>query len=135
MTEKDIADPSVVQTVRQIEKTGQEMYKAFVEERFIKREKKVFDPIKKNLISLFRTPTAKTATKEKSKISILKYNCSLFPRLYILVYSKTQIAVSAKKWLEVTSSAIVVLTAFLDSPNLPKESLSGLKRKFSWRDT
>ena len=40
-----------------------------------------------------------------------------------------------KKRLEVTSSAIVVLTAFLDSPNLPKEGLSGLKGKFSWRDT
>ena len=40
-----------------------------------------------------------------------------------------------KKSLEVTSSAIVVLTAFLDSHNFPKESLSGLKGKFSWRDT
>ena len=40
-----------------------------------------------------------------------------------------------KKRLEVTSSATVVLTAFLDSPNLPKEGLSGLKGKFSWRDT
>ena len=51
-------------------------------------------------------------------------------------YFKTQIAVSAKKMkrLEVTSSAIVVLTAFLDSPNLPKEGLSELKGKFSWRD-
>ena len=36
--------------------------------------------------------------------------------------------------MEVTSSAIVGLTAFLDSPNLPKEGLSGLKGKFSWRD-
>ena len=35
---------------------------------------------------------------------------------------------------EVTSSAIVVLTSFLDSPNLPKEDLSGLKGKFSWHD-
>ena len=35
-----------------------------------------------------------------------------------------------KKSLEVTSSAIVVLTAFLDSPNFPKEGLSGLKGKF-----
>ena len=35
---------------------------------------------------------------------------------------------------EVTSSAIVVLSAFLDSPNLPKEGLSGLKGNFSWRD-
>ena len=51
-------------------------------------------------------------------------------------YSRTQIAVSAKKKrLEVTSSAIVVLTIFFDSPNLPKEGLSGLKGKFSWRDT
>ena len=44
--------------------------------------------------------------------------------LYIIVcsfYSRTQIAVSAqKKRLEVTSSAIVVLTAIWDSPNLPK---------------
>ena len=40
-----------------------------------------------------------------------------------------------KKRLEVTSSAIVVLTTFLDSPNLPKEDLSGLRGKFSWRDT
>ena len=40
-----------------------------------------------------------------------------------------------KKLLEVTSSAIVVLTAFLDSPNLPKKGLSVLKGKFSWRDT
>ena len=81
---KDIADRSVVQTVKQIEKIGQEMYKALVEERFIKREKKVLDPIKKNMISLFRTPTAKTATKEKSKISLLKNDCSLFQALHIL---------------------------------------------------
>ena len=55
-------------------------------------------------------------------------------RLY--VYSRTQVVVSAQKRLEVTSSAIhvVVLSAFLDSPNLPKEGLSGLKGKFSWRD-
>ena len=50
-------------------------------------------------------------------------------------YSRTQIVVSAQKRFEVTSSAIVVLTAFLDSPNLPKEGLSGLKGKFSWSDT
>ena len=41
---------------------------------------------------------------------------------------------SAHSLKEVTSSAIVVLTAFLDFPNLPKEGLSGLKGKFSWRD-
>ena len=42
-----------------------------------------------------------------------------------------------KKRLQVTSSAsaMVVLTAFLDSPNLPKEGLSELKGKISWYDT
>ena len=40
----------------------------------------------------------------------------------------------AKKRLEVTSPAIVVLNAFLDSSNLPKEGLSGLLWKFFWRD-
>ena len=40
----------------------------------------------------------------------------------ISLYSRTQIAVSAqKKRLEVTSSAIIVLIAFLDSPNRPKK--------------
>ena len=36
----------------------------------------------------------------------------------------------AKKRLEVTSPAIVVLNAFLDSSDLPKEGLSGLLWKF-----
>ena len=40
-----------------------------------------------------------------------------------------------QKRLEVTSSAIVVLTAFLDNPNLPKEGLSVLKGNFSWPNT
>ena len=36
----------------------------------------------------------------------------------------------AKKRLEVTSPAIVVLNAFLDSSDLPNEGLSGLLWKF-----
>ena len=36
----------------------------------------------------------------------------------------------AKKRLEVTSPAIVVLNAFLDSSDLPKEGLSGLLWNF-----
>ena len=40
----------------------------------------------------------------------------------------------AKKRLEVTSPAIVVLNAFSDSSDLPKEGLSGLLWKFFWRD-
>ena len=43
-----------------------------MDERFNKREKKLFYPNKKKLISLFRTPTAKATLKEKSQISLLK---------------------------------------------------------------
>ena len=53
-----------------------------------------------------------------------KYTFTLEPKLLFL----------PKKRLEVTFSAKVVLTPFLDRPNLPKEGLSGLKGKFSWRD-
>ena len=57
--------------------------------------------------------------------TIYFYHSTLEPKLLYL----------SKEMLEVTPSAIVVLTPFLDSPNLPKEGLSGLKEKFSWRDT
>ena len=80
---KVIADVYVVQTVREVERTGQDMYAAFVEERFIKHESKNFDPIKKNSNSLFRTTITKVAQEEKSKLNLLKNYCSLFSKLYI----------------------------------------------------
>ena len=45
-----------------------------------------------------------------------------------------KVSISQKKRLEVTSPAIVVLNAFLDSSDLPKEGLSGLLWKLFWRD-
>ena len=49
-------------------------------------------------------------------------------------YTGSQKSLSRKKRMEVTSPAIVVLNAFLDSSDLPKEGLSGLLWKFFWRD-
>ena len=46
------------------------------------------------------------------------------------VYFRTQIAVFAQKKVGGDIFCIVVLTPFLDSPNLPKEGLSGLKGNF-----
>ena len=69
---KIIADVSVVQTVREVERIGQDIYAAFV-----RREKKVFDPIKKNSISLFRITITKVAQLEKSKLNLLKNGSSL----------------------------------------------------------
>ena len=49
---KDIGDSFVVQTIRYIEKTGQALYGAPVEERLIKPKKKTFDPNKEHVVSL-----------------------------------------------------------------------------------
>ena len=55
--------------------------------------------------------------------------------MYWCLYPGSQKSLSCKKKrLEVTSPAIVVLNAFLDSSDLPKEGLSGLLWKFFWRD-
>ena len=45
LIQRILRNSSVVRTVRQIDKTGKQMYESFVEERLIKREKKIFEPI------------------------------------------------------------------------------------------
>ena len=85
--------------------------------------------------------------KSKYKIFVKKRVNALFSHssaYYIIMsthYNKPCISTRgakslylAKKRLEVTSPAIVVLNAFLDSSDLPKEGLSGLLWKFFWRD-
>ena len=52
----------------------------------------------------------------------------------LLLHREPKVSISQKKRLEVTSPAIVVLNAFLDSSDLPKEGLSGLLWKYFWRD-
>ena len=72
-----------------------------------------------------------------------KFNCHAFFLIVCTAFTRDgldntlepKLLYLPQKSLEVTSSAIVVLTAFLDSTNLPKEGLSGLKGKFSWHDT
>ena len=59
----------------------------------------------------------------------------MIPNKTYLLTLEPKLLYLPKKRLEVTSTAIVVLTAFLDSHNHPKEDLSGLKGKFSWPDT
>ena len=44
---KDLADPAVINTVRQIEKLGQEKYDAYVSERLVSQTTSISDPIKR----------------------------------------------------------------------------------------
>ena len=67
--------------------------------------------------------------KAKFLVFMLLSSCN-----YNTEYPGSQKSLSRKKRLEVTSPAIVVLNAFLDSSDLPKEGLSGLLWNFFWRD-
>ena len=80
---RNIADPAVIDTVRQIEKLGEEQYDAFVKERLISQTKPISDPIKKNNLPLFSRPPVREKTKSQLQVTSLRNDCSLFSRLYI----------------------------------------------------
>ena len=80
---RDILDPSIAVTIKNIVKNGKQQYEKFVEERLEKRCKSILDPIKSNKNYLFSCPPAKIASKEKQQIAALKQNCSLFAQLYV----------------------------------------------------
>ena len=73
----------MIKSVQEIEELGKCQFNNFITERLVKREKSLFDPIRKNKLALFKTPSNKLATKEKQQISSLKSDCSLFSRLFI----------------------------------------------------
>ena len=73
---RDVADPAIVQTVREIEKTGQDQYK-YMTERVIERTTPVFDLISKNQMTLFSRPPSRGTSKTKQTITSLKRDCTL----------------------------------------------------------
>ncbi|KAL9978410.1 hypothetical protein ACROYT_G015923 [Oculina patagonica] len=80
---RDIADQSVISTVKEIEQIGIRQYNAFVKERLEERTKPIMEVIKKNKLPLFRNPRKPVPSKEKQSMMSLKQNCSLFSQLYI----------------------------------------------------
>ena len=60
---RDIADAAVIDTVRQIEKLGEEQYDASVKERLVSQTKPISDPIKKNNLRFFSRPLVREKTK------------------------------------------------------------------------
>lgn len=53
---RDLADPSVVNTVCNLKKIGQEQYDTFVTERLVAQTRLINDPIKRNNFPLFSRP-------------------------------------------------------------------------------
>ena len=58
---KNIMDDSDVATVKNAHKIGEDQFRLFVKERFIGRSKPVTDPLKKNNLLTFSTPSKKAA--------------------------------------------------------------------------
>ena len=85
---RDVADPAIVQTVREIEKTGQDQYDKYMTERVIERTTPVFDSISKNQIPLFSRPPSRGPSKTKQTITSLKNDCTLFSRLCIATQTR-----------------------------------------------
>ena len=80
---RDLADPAIIESVRKIEKLGQEQYDIYVGERLVNQTKSVWEPIKKNNLALFSRPPFREKTKSQLQLASLKNDCSLFSRLYV----------------------------------------------------
>ena len=78
LASRDLADPAVIDTVRRIEKLGQDQYSTCVKKRPVNQTKSIADPITRNNLSLFG-PTVQTKSRGKLLVS-LKSDCSLFSR-------------------------------------------------------
>ena len=84
----DVADDSVVETVRSIEALGKEKFKNYFKSVLVDRTCSIHEPIKKNNLSLFKCPKAKSKTKQSKVIENLKNDVSLFSRLYIVAKNR-----------------------------------------------
>ena len=74
----DLADPAVIDTLRQIKSLGQEQYDTYVNERLVNQTKPVTDSIKKNNLPLISRPPVREKSRAQLQRSSLKNDCSLF---------------------------------------------------------
>ena len=67
---KEIAGPASVTILRQIEAVGKEQCNQFITERLLNRTKSLYDPIKRNKVSLFNFSQPKELCKTSQQLSI-----------------------------------------------------------------
>ena len=80
---RDLADPAVIDTLRQIKSLGQEQYDTYVNERLVNQTKPITDPINRNNLLLFSRQPEREKSRAQLQWSSLNNDCSLFSRLYI----------------------------------------------------
>ena len=63
LNSKEIADHAAVETVKNIQRIGQEQFQTFVKERLIERSKAIDDVVHRNKLKLFKSTTQKVPAK------------------------------------------------------------------------
>ncbi|CAC5382302.1 unnamed protein product [Mytilus coruscus] len=80
---RDIVDPKVANTVKNIEQIRNDKYHEYVRKRLNKTTTPLSDPIKQNKLHLFSRQELRSESKEIRQISSIKQECSLFSQLYV----------------------------------------------------
>lgn len=108
---RNILDTSVGETIKKIEEMGEAQYEAFVTERLDKRTTSLYEPIKRNKLSLFSSaPPCKEKSKDKMQIASLKSNCSLCAPVCFLSSSRWRFGrVLLPRKSEFSSSSILLM--------------------------
>ena len=80
---KEIADPAVIETVRNAKQIGQDQFEAFSKECIVDRTKSIEEAIHRNKLPLFATKRGPKIPKGYQQVKSLKNDVALFARLYI----------------------------------------------------
>ena len=80
---KEIMGSDALVRLRKVEEVGKAQFESFITERLVQQSKSLYDPIKRNNLSVFNGPPSKVASKTKQQLSSARNDCLLFSRLYI----------------------------------------------------
>ena len=80
---KEIADPTVIETVRNAKQIGQYQFEAFSKECIVDRTKSIEEAIHRNKLPLFATKRGPKIPKGNQQVNSLNNDVALFARLYI----------------------------------------------------
>ena len=69
---KEIADLSAIESVRNVNRIGQEQFHAFTKECLVERTKPIYDVIRRNKVKVFSTSSPRSVSKGKQQVASLK---------------------------------------------------------------
>ena len=81
---KEIADRTVIETIQNVQRIGQEQFQAFTKECLVDQSKSIDDVIYRNKLKLFKNMAKTNMGKGKQQLTLLKSDVGFFSRLYRL---------------------------------------------------